>query len=158
LAVDGQPGSQFLETVDSESVRFLFAKIVVDECYRDLRQLGGRDSVNYPFRENAFLEKDRRSKEQSLQKTRLVSSFNPPLGWSSRALLKQIGIESSVNVVLMGWIVISLECSNQSCYPGGKNNQIVGIGSHHIGVCRPRRHKDCCSGADVFGSVGIAEG
>jgi hypothetical protein len=89
---------------------------------------------------------------------RQLGTPDPPLGWSSRDLLKQFGIESSVNVVLMGCIVISLECRDQSCYPRGKNNQIAGLGSRRIGVRRPRRHKDCGSGADAFGSVGIAEG
>ena len=73
-------------------------------------------------------------------------------------LLKQFGIESSINVVLMGWIAISLECRDQSCYPGGKNDQIAGTGSRRVGVWHPGWHKDCGSGADVFGSVGVAEG
>lgn len=73
-------------------------------------------------------------------------------------LLKQFGIESSINVVLMGWIAISLECRDQSCYPGGKNDQIASTGSRGVGVWHPGRHKDCSSGANVFGSVSIAEG
>ena len=73
-------------------------------------------------------------------------------------LLKQFGIESSINVVLMGRMAISLECRDQSCYPGGKNNQITGTGSRRVGVWHPRWHKDCGSGTDVFGSVGVAEG
>jgi hypothetical protein len=76
----------------------------------------------------------------------------------SQALLKQIGIESSINVVLMAWFAISLECRDQSCYPGGKNNQIAGTGSRRVGVWHPRWHKDCGSGADVFDSVGVPEG
>jgi len=77
---------------------------------------------------------------------------------SSQALLKQFRIESSINVVLMDWIAISLEGRDQSCYPGGKNDQIAGIGSRRVGVGHPGWHKDCGSGADVFGSVGVAEG
>jgi hypothetical protein len=73
-------------------------------------------------------------------------------------LLKQFGIESSIDVVLMDWIVISLECRDQSCYPGGKNDQIAGTGSRRVGVWHPGRHKDCGSGANVFDSVSIAEG
>jgi hypothetical protein len=58
----------------------------------------------------------------------------------------------------MGWIAISLECRDQGCYPGGKNDQIAGTGSRRVGVWHPGWHKDCGSGADVFGSVGISEG
>src|ERR1041385_5392274 len=77
---------------------------------------------------------------------------------SSQALLKQFGIESSINVVLMGWIAISLECRDQSCYPRGKNDQIAGTGSRRVSMWHPGWHKDCGSGAAFFGSGGVAEG
>ncbi len=58
----------------------------------------------------------------------------------------------------MGWIAISLECSDQGCNPGGKNDQIAGTGTRRVGVWHPSWHKDCGAGANVFGSVGLAEG
>jgi len=72
-------------------------------------------------------------------------------------LLKQFGIESSIDVVLMCWVAICLKGGNESCYPGCENNQIAGTCSGAVSVWDTRWHKYRGSGADLFGSVGIAE-
>ena len=82
---------------------------------------------------------------------------DPSISLAVQALLKQFGIESTIDVVLMGWVAICLECKNQSCYPGCENNQIAGTCPRRVGVRHARWHKHCSSRASAFGSVGVAE-
>ena len=72
-------------------------------------------------------------------------------------LLQQLGIELSVYVVLMSWIVIGLKSGNQTRNPWCENNQVAGTCCSAVGVWHVGWHEDSPSWTDGFGAVGIAE-
>lgn len=72
-------------------------------------------------------------------------------------LLQQLGIETLVNLPLVGWVMIGLECGDQSAQSRRKDDQISGTVSRSIGVGYTGRDEYCRSRSDGLGSIGISE-
>jgi hypothetical protein len=72
-------------------------------------------------------------------------------------LLQQLVIETPVDLVLVGWVMIGLERGDQGTQSRRKDNQIAGTVSRSIGVGYTGRDEYCHSRADGLGSIGISE-
>jgi len=72
-------------------------------------------------------------------------------------LLQHLGIETPVDLLLVGWVAISLECGDQSTQSRREDDQITGIITGAVGVGYARPHENRRSGTHRFASVGIAK-
>jgi len=72
-------------------------------------------------------------------------------------LFHYFGLETTIDIALVGWITIRLKRSNERTQPRRENYQISGTLPGGIGVGNTCRYKNRRSCANGFASVGIAE-
>ena len=74
-----------------------------------------------------------------------------------RLLFQRLGVEPSIDLVLMSWVTIDLKRGNHGAQSGREDDEIPGIFSGGVSVGDTRRHEYRCSGAGGFRSVRISK-
>ena len=80
------------------------------------------------------------------------------LDFKVQLLLQHLGIKTSIDLVLVGWVTVGLKRSDQSAQLRRQNDQITGALSGAEGVGDACGHEYCRPWANSFASVGITKG
>lgn len=73
-------------------------------------------------------------------------------------LFQELGVEASIDFVLLGGIAIRLKLRYQRLEPRRQNYQVAGVGSGGIRVCGPSGYEYRGSSSSGFASIGISKG
>jgi len=79
------------------------------------------------------------------------------LDFKVRLLPQHLGIKTSIDLLLVGWVTVGLKRSDQSAQPRRENNQITGTLSGAVSVGDACGHEYCRPWANSFASVGITK-
>jgi hypothetical protein len=84
-------------------------------------------------------------------------TFTGRLDFKAQLLLQHFGIETTINLVLVGRVMVGVKRCDQSAQPRREDDQIAGTLSGVVSVGDARGHEYCRSGANSFGSIGITK-